>query len=102
MVISTILSVTVTEVTIKGIVSLFLAGFAIFLALFSRTGSVQPKRFLAQPASKSWLNEFRTTTSRQITRLRLIVGSVCAGAIIALVVAVALSFAVTQFLSRLG
>lgn len=102
MVISTILSVTVPEVTIRGFVSLSLAIVAFFLALFSRTGPVQPKRFPARPASKSRLADTRPITPRQIPGLRLLVGSVCAGAIFALIGAVALSLAVTQFLSRLG
>lgn len=97
----TILSGTALEATVKALVTLTLSTFALVLGYQGRASLARPLTQV-RPMSLSLSNE---TNDRRIYLQkvgRLIIGSIIAGALLAIVVAVILSTSATQILNRLS
>ena len=100
-VICTILSATTTEVTIKGFGSLALAILALVLAVRSFKRSHQPDHANIEISSRVTLEPDHSRKSWRLTSLRLTVGSMAGGAVLAITTAVFISTVLGQVLDRL-
>lgn len=97
----TILSGTALEATVKALVTLTLSTIALVLGYHGRATLARPLTQV-RPMSHSLSNE---TIDRRVYLQkvgRLIIGSIIAGALLAIVVAVILSTSATQILNRLS
>ena len=101
-VIITILSATTTEVTIKGLGSLVFAILALTLGI--RSWEISRKEANSGPRVKGQTILEPTTTrqSRNRTSLRLAIGGVATGAVLAIITAVLISIVLGQVLGRLS
>ena len=96
-----ILSAGAIEVTVKGVIALSLSLLALTLVNLRRTPRQSTDSVLIHQ-SESHIDDYLIHRRRRDRIGRLIIGSVLAGCIVAVIVAVLLSTLATQLLNRLG
>ena len=93
---------TQTEVTLKGAIALFLAGLAFTLNAKLTLRSQNNDLRVAEQSIRTRLEQPNSARAQRSAILRLIIGGILAGLMIAVISSVTLSILVTNFLGRLS